>query len=154
MKKINYLEKENKKLKDDIKCDQYPDGGIVYAIDYSDDTVEMYRIGKTGDLNKRKSIYNSHTLHKKNVIHIIETDCPLRLESCVRSLLYKYRYQNKRDFYECNLAKIKKAFKTCIDSIDCMEQIGGGNIFTNEIILLKNKISKLKGKINKINKYF
>lgn len=35
-------------------------------LDYSEDGTEIYRIGKTDDLKKRKQIYDTHTLHKKN----------------------------------------------------------------------------------------
>lgn len=44
MKKINFLEKENKKIKQDQKKDTYPKGGVVYVIDYSTEYENIYRI--------------------------------------------------------------------------------------------------------------
>ena len=80
-------------------------------MDYSENNTEIYRLGKTGNMNKRKKIYDTHTLHKKDVIYYKETKCPLRLETCVRSMLYDHRYKDKKDFFICSLAKIKNAFK-------------------------------------------
>ena len=31
------------------------------------------------------------TLHNKKVVHYVELLCPLQLETCIRSMLYKYR---------------------------------------------------------------
>lgn len=46
MQKINYLTKENENMKKELKSDSFPSGGIVYAIDYSEDGKQIYRIGK------------------------------------------------------------------------------------------------------------
>ena len=133
-----------------MKKEKYPFGGIVYVIDYSENNEEIYRIGMTDDMKKRKSLYDTHTFHKKKVVHIMESECPLRLETCVRAMLYKYRYKNKKDYYICNIQQIKKAFKNCKESIECMEQNGGGFNFDNGIKLLQKKIIKLNKEIEKI----
>ena len=45
-------------------------------------------------------------------------------------MLYKYRYKNKKDYFNCELKKIIKSFDKCIESIKCVEnQTGGNNIF-------------------------
>jgi prophage antirepressor-like protein len=148
MEKLNYIENENKILKNELKKEKFPNGGVVYAINYSTNKEEIYRIGKTGDMNSRKKIYDTHTLYKKEVIFIQESNCPLRLETCVRAMLYDHRYKNKKDFYICNLNKIKKAFKTCTNSIDCMDTLddetdkckGNVKILQKRIKILKNKL--------------
>ena len=90
-------------------------------------------------------------LHKKQVICKEFTEKPLQLENCIRSMLYDYRYKNRKDFYICKLSKIKKAFKNCIKSIKNMTQTGGSN--TNmDIEKLKKKINKLDKNIDKYNK--
>ena len=150
MKKINYLEKQNKKIKNDLKKEKYPEGGLVYVIDYSEDDEEIYRIGMTNNMNKRKKIYDTHTLHKKNIVYLLETICPLKLETCIRSLLYDFRFKNKKDFYVCELKKIKKAFKICKKSISCLNQ-NGGNILENKIKNLKIKQRQIIKKISKLN---
>jgi hypothetical protein len=44
-------------------------------------------------------------------------------------MLYNYRIKNKKDFYECDIKIIKKAFK----NIKCMNQTGGDNLLNYEI---------------------
>ena len=39
-------------------------------------------------------------------------------------MLYNYRIKNRKDFYECDIKKIEKAFEKCDDSIKCIEQTG------------------------------
>ena len=68
MKKINFLEKQNDKLKNELKVENYPDGLLVYIVDYTDEQENMYRLGKTDDMKKRKKIYDTHTIFKKKVI--------------------------------------------------------------------------------------
>ena len=65
MKKINFLEKQNNKLKNELKIEKYPNGSMVYIVDYTDELENMYRLGKSDDMNKRKKIYNTHTIYKK-----------------------------------------------------------------------------------------
>lgn len=81
----------------------------------------------------------------------------MKLESCVRAVLYDYRY-SKKDFYECSLLKIKRAFRACMKSFSCVndKQTGGGrrNMVTDELddlnmdrITLHNKIKRLESKL-------
>ena len=150
LERINYLEKQQKLMKYDLKKNKFPNGGLVYIIDYSDDDKNVdgiYRLGKTDNMNKRKQIYDTHVLHKRKVIYTEITDRPLQFENCLRSMLYEYRYKNRKDFYICKLSVIKKAFNNCIKSIKNMNQVGGG---INEIEILNNKINKLNKKILKI----
>ena len=150
LERINYLEKQQKLMKNDLKKNKFPNGALVYIIDYSDDDINVdgiFRLGKTDNLTKRKQIYDTHMLHKRKVIHTEITDKPLQFENCLRSMLYDYRYKNKKDFYICKLSVIKKAFNNCIKSIKNMNQKGGG---INEIELYYNNIKKLNKKILKM----
>jgi hypothetical protein len=73
-----------------------------------------------------------------------EVFCPLQFETCLKSLLYNYRIKNRKDFYKCDIRKIEKAFKNCEDSIQCMNQDGGGlktiNLNVHDIIQFKINI--------------
>jgi len=149
LKKINELESKNKLLQNDLKLEKFPDGAIVYVIEDIDTLGEIYyRIGKTDNMNKRITIHNTHSIHNKKVVYYVEILCPLQLETCIRSMLYKYRYKNKKDYFKCNLKKIIKGFDKCIESIKCVEnQIGGDNkIYT--ITYYKNKLKKIYNIIN------
>jgi prophage antirepressor-like protein len=152
--KINDLEKRNKIMANDMKKEKFPDGALVYIIDYSDEDTSVdgiFKLGKTDNLKNRKSIYDTHMLHKKPVACKEFTEKPLQLENCIRSMLYDYRYKNRKDFYICKLSEIKKAFKNCIKSIKNMTQTGGSNI-NMDIEKLKKKINKLDKNIDKYNK--
>ena len=152
MKKINFLEKQNNKLKNELKIEKYPNGSLVYIVDYTDEQENMYRLGKSDDMNKRKNIYNTHTIYKKKIILMKEVLCPLQYETCLRSMLYNYRIKNKKDFYECDIKKIKTAFEKCDDSIKCMNQNGGGKLINNKILtIINNEIGKLKKTKEQIN---
>ena len=90
-------------MRNDLKTDKYPNGALVYVLDYSDENEEVYKLGKTDDMKQRKKIYDTHMLHKKKVVHTKEFDDPLRLEMCIRSMLYDHRYKNKKDFFICGM---------------------------------------------------
>jgi prophage antirepressor-like protein len=167
MQKISFLENENRKLKNDNKLKKkYPNGGLVYVVDYSNEFENIFRIGQTVNMKLRKSLYDTHTLHNQPVVYLQETDSPLRLESCVRVLLYKYKYNknNNKDFFECDLKIIKTAFKRCIASFAEMEnQVGGGkssSFFVDNLInsayqnqlVIQNKIIKLDKKMVHLDK--
>ena len=152
LEKINYLEKQNKLMIQDMKKEKYPEGALVYILDYSDDNLyekDVYRLGETDDLKKRKAIYDTHMLHKKPVVIKEFVEDTIRFETCIRSMLYNYRYKNKKDFYLCDLSIIKKAFRNCKRSIKNMNQKGGG---INEIDKLKLKANRLDKKILEIDK--
>jgi len=150
LKKISELENKNKLLQNDLKQEKFPEGAMVYVIeDFDIDNEVYYKIGKTDDMNKRIKIYDTHTLHKRKVVEKVFTDNPIRLETCIRSMLYDYRYKNKKDFYLCDLDIIKKAFKNCKKSINNMNQKGGG---LSDIDNLKNNLLELDKKIIDINK--
>jgi prophage antirepressor-like protein len=171
LKKINELEKKNKLLQNDLKIEKFPDGAMVYIIeDYDIDGEIYYRLGKTSDMNKRIGIYNTHSIHNKKVVHFVELLCPLQLETCIRSMLYKYRIKNNKDYFKCKLNKIIKAFEKCMESIECVENQNendnendnenenqkGGDIIginNNSMFTVKNKIYKItyyKKKLNEI----
>ena len=151
LKKINYLEKQNKLMINDMKKEKYPEGALVYILDYSDDDPNepgIFRLGKTDDLNKRKKIYDTHMLHNKPVLCKEFVEKPIPLESCIRSMLYEYRYKNKKDFYVCSEKYIKRAFTNCLRSLNNMKLQGGGN----KIDILKKKVDRITQKISQINK--
>ena len=157
LQQINQLEKKTKNMETDLKNEKYPEGALVYIIDYSseDTTLEgIYRLGLTNNMKNRKQIYDTHTLHKKPIVLYENVDNPIRLEKCMQTMLYNYRYKNKKDFFVCNLAVIKKAFKSCLNTLKDMNTInqkGGGN---DMLIKLQNKLTKLDKHINKYNNLF
>jgi prophage antirepressor-like protein len=155
LQQINYLQKQNKTMESDLKKDKYPDGNLVYIMDYSDEDTTLpgiYRLGMTKNLKARKELYDTHTLNKKKVLHYELVKDPIRLEYCLRSMLYKYRYRDKKDFYICSSAIIKRAFKQCSDALKNMNsnvQTGGGLVIDKTLTKLQNKLKKVDKDINK-----
>jgi|SRR5579872_679682 len=127
LEKIKYLEKERNHMKSDMKKEKYPNGALVYVIDYSTDDEKIYRIGKTNNMKLRKQVYNTHTLHKHSVVFMKECKCPTRLERCLRIMLYKFRYKNNKDFYVCELNKIKNGIAKCLQDFKQMDEQKGGS---------------------------
>ena len=54
----------------------------------------------------------------------------MQLEECLRSLLYKYKYKNKKNYFKCQLTKIIKAFNACLILIACINEQSGGSAET------------------------
>ena len=141
MRQLILFKKENDKLKRDLTKPKYPNGGVVYVIDYSEDGTHIYRVGTTGDMNARKKIYNTHTLHNHQVVHIVQSLHHRQLESCIRLFLSKYRYNSKKDFFQCSLSIIKKAFGECTKEFKKFDiQIGGTSKYVSNRKLLKTNI--------------
>lgn len=152
----------------DLKKDKFPNGALVYVIDYSTSKRESYKIGKSDDMNKRKQIYDTHMLHNKPVPYYVEFRCPMALETCIRGLLYEYRYKDRKDFYMCSLKKVKAAFASCLKGakkVNCPNKSGsktskknqsGGflipstNGFTVNIKKLISRCDILENKINRL----
>ena len=148
LKKINSLTKELDDIKNDLKEEKFPNGAVFYVINYTDQEGEKYRIGITDDMKKRKKIYDTHMLHKKPVVFYEEIKKPEKLEMCVRSMLYDYRYKNKKDFFICSKEKIEKAIKNSKKGLNSIEQNGGANILK----YYEEKIEEFKNLIIKNNK--
>jgi hypothetical protein len=60
-------------------------------------------------------------------------------------MLYKYRIKNCKDYYNCQLEKIIKAFNKCIDSIKCIEQ---DEETYYKITYIENKLNKIYNSFN------
>ena len=153
LQKINNLENKNKILLNDLKLEKFPEGGIVYVTKEIDENKETYyKIGKTDNMNKRIQIHNSHSIHNKTVVHFIESKCPKQLESCILSMLYKFRYKTKKDYFVCSLTRIKKAFSECHKSIKCVECLDcdkdqtGGSVY--KVTYYENKLKEMYDQIN------
>jgi hypothetical protein len=141
-------------MESNLKKNKYPNGAVVYVIDYSDEDTTLpgiYRLGMTKNLKARKVLYNTHSFNNKPLAHYQEISNPVRFESCVRTMLYNYRHRDNKDFFVCSLAVIKKAFKKCSETLKSMNNVsqsgGGDNSSIIDITL-----TKLEKKLNVINK--
>lgn len=178
MDKINRLEKENNRLKrhydrtkrrytkakGDLKKKKYPKGDVVYAIDYSTKNKKIYRIGRTKNMAQRKKIYDTHTRHNYPVVIIMKSNCAACLESCIRAMLDRFRYQDNKDFFVCELNTIKLAFNQCSKDLETFNKMAGGSksasknacinklCISRELTRLKNRKTELQNRIQKLTK--
>ncbi len=168
IEKLQYMEKQYHLARRDLKKEKYPEGALFYVVDYGDENEEKYRIGITENMNKRKKIYDTHMLHKRDVVIMKETSNPERLEDCVRAMLYEYQYKDDKDFFICDLAKIKLAVNRCVKDFDLMKKDnksgsktstsmsqkgGSAKCFMASLIdKIKSSKKKLDTKISTLNK--
>jgi hypothetical protein len=74
------------------------------------------------------------------------------LKETILSMLYKYRYKTKKDYFVCSLTRIKKAFSECHKSIKCVECLDcdkdqtGGSVY--KVTYYENKLKEMYDKIN------
>lgn len=113
---LKNIQKEYDKIKNNLKQEKYPNGGMFYVMITNKEGV--YKIGISEKINNRSKTYNTSIVDDANMVHRVKTKCPIQLELCVKSLLYKYRYHNKREFYECELDKIINVIKNCAKVIN------------------------------------
>ena len=158
---IQLLKKRNKKVRDDMKTEEYPKGSLFYVLDYTDDNEDMvegrekvYRIGIAGDMKSRKSLYDTHMLHKKKAVIIEETVSPEQIEICMKSALYKHRYKNKKDFYICTKKILDNSVIKCKDMLSKHKksvQKGGSmknDLLEDDIAQLDKEKSKFEARID------
>lgn len=156
---INYLKKQNQKIKNDLKKDKYPDGAVFYVLDYTDDyldeatgTQKVYRIGIASDMKSRKALYDTHMLHNKKAVIHEEMKKPEQFEICMKAALYEYRYADKKSFYICSKKVLTSKFKKCEEMLNNKKiQKGGGIIMDNDIKNLEEKYQEFKLKIKMLN---
>ena len=96
---------------------KYDNGGRVYAFKSPDINQPYIRIGKTNNIKKRKAVYDTSTPNKFIEVYSITVPCPVSVELCIRSALYKYRYMNNKDYYNVSVDKIKEIFNRCANLV-------------------------------------
>jgi len=113
---------ENDKLRNNQRKIKFPKGGIVYIvqpIEYKGTNDEdKYKIGKTDEMKIRKNPYNTPLANNIKIIYAIKVDDPHGVELCIKGALNKYRYRDKKEYYECQLKEIITAFQTCTNIVE------------------------------------
>jgi prophage antirepressor-like protein len=115
-KKIDDMNEELKKYKKRVKVlennqkkEKYVEGGYIYVIKNPESDEANYKIGKTDkDLNKRLNTYNTSSPDNFLVAYKKKVDLPIAVEHCLKGILYRYRYRNKKEYYKIGLKQIIK----------------------------------------------
>lgn len=117
IKKINDLSEENTIVKNDIKKEKFPNGALIYIIEYPTKNGPAYCVRMTGNLATIELINKTRMFNKMKVVYAVKYNCPLKLKMCLRAMLYSHRYRNRKDCYLCPLRIIISAIKHCIKAI-------------------------------------
>lgn len=111
-------------LQSNLKVEKYSKGNFIYIFEDIDELGEKYyRIGRSSDLEKRMKMHNSSSTHKKNVVYKIKTNNPVHFEKCLQSILFNFRYKDKKDFYKIQKSYIPKAIKICKNIVELFKKI-------------------------------
>jgi hypothetical protein len=149
---INQQNKKIEILENDLKKDILPKDGYCYIYLEKDElNEEYYRLGQSGNLQKRFHNHNSSSAHKKMIAFKIKTENIIHFEACLRGVMFDFRYKNDKDYYKLPKDKIKDAIKKCknivknfknhkIDNDKINNIEGGGSINIKKI---NNKIAKM-----------
>ena len=137
--KIKSLELDNKKLKKNLTKRKYPYGNHIYIIEDEG----LYKIGNTKDLNKRLTVYNTGRANKCEYKYYKKTKCAKEIETCMKSILNKYIYKSKKEFYDCSLTKIIKGINQCLKIEENCDKCKDINIQKGGTLNNKNIIDQL-----------
>lgn len=144
-KELDKLKKEYNEITNNLKSNDYPKGGVFYIMNTNKE--DVLKIGISNNMKKRCNTYNTSFVNNVKVLYCKKVACPIEVELCVKSLLHKYRYRDKREFYTCNIDKIKDVLKKCLKvlkenncDLKCNYQKGGHNLILNTCDLLNKKI--------------
>ena len=111
---INQQTKKIEILENDLRKEVLPKEGYCYIYLEKDElNEEYYRLGQSGNIQKRFHNHNSSSAHKKIVAFKIKTDNIIHFEACLRGVMFDYRYKNDKDYYKLPKDKIKDAIKKC-----------------------------------------
>jgi len=157
--KDNLIKLQTKKieiLENDLKKDPLPKEGFCYIYLETDEMNEMYyRLGQSGNLQKRFNNHNSSSIHKKIISYKIKTDNILHFESCLRGIMFDFRYKNNKDYYKISEDKIKDAINYCKKIVKEFknDNIGGSKNKNNDDVKVTFDVKKINNKIAKIFSY-
>lgn len=71
----------------------------------------LYKIGRTGDLNKRLSTYGTGTVDGVELLFKYRTDNHKAVEGCVKAWLKEHQLRKYKEVYQANM--IKSLIKGC-----------------------------------------
>ena len=111
---INQQNKKIEILENDLKKEVLPKDGYCYIyLEKNEMNEEYYRLGQSGNLQKRFHNHNSSSAHKKVIAFKIKTENIIHFEACLRGVMFDYRYKNDKDYYKLPKDKIKDAIIKC-----------------------------------------
>ena len=143
-------------LENDLKKEPIPKEGYCYIYLETDELgYKYYRLGQSGNLQKRFNNHNSSSVHKKILSYKIKTDNIVHFEACLRGIMYDFRYKNNKDYYKISEGKINEAINYCKKIVKEFKNdiIGGNKNKNNDDIEVSFDIKKINNEIAKMFSY-
>ena len=106
---IKNQQKKIDQLTSNLTKNKFPIKGAIYviSIDYG------FKIGKTGDLNKRYGLYKSAHKDNPDIKYVFYSHDIDRVEKCIKNVLVYEEYRDRKEFYVLELVDIIAAIKDC-----------------------------------------
>ena len=105
--------KNNVKKLQKSKLPNFKSGdGYIYvlkALDYEN----VYKLGKSNDLEKRLRSYRVGKADDIHVEYIYKTENITEVEGCIKALLGKYQFRKNKEIYKLELSKMKDFVNGC-----------------------------------------
>jgi phage anti-repressor protein len=151
---INNQTKKIEILENDLRKDVLPKEDYCYIYLEKDELgIEYYRLGQTGNLQKRFHNHNSSSIHKKIVAYKIKTDNIIHFEACLRGVMFDFRYKNDKDYFKLPKEKIEESLTLCKKVVknfknnNILEKKGGSKNNGDNLIIDYNNVDKVLIKI-------
>ncbi len=102
-----HLKYRNKELEHNQKKQKYISGGGIYIKRSSINAdAKLNKIGKSNNMKERDHVYNTTVPDDTYTVIFIPVNDPHGVEMCLKGMLYKYRYRNKKEYYICSVKTI------------------------------------------------
>lgn len=88
----------------------------------TDESNNLYKIGKTENLKNRLNSYNSGLANDNELLFWFETTNIDQVEGCLKNLLSKNKYRKNKEVYDINLQELKSLIKICNEFINAVEE--------------------------------
>jgi prophage antirepressor-like protein len=126
---------------------------------FTTDIVGVYKIGKTMNINARKSSSNTLLVYDIQTVYEHNTNCARLVEEIVHYILDHYRSNSNRELFRCDINYIKKIINIVANTVDTLKSsyqtISHDQLFSilNEKITTNYKPSKEPYHTNKLYKW-
>jgi phage anti-repressor protein/predicted GIY-YIG superfamily endonuclease len=108
------MEQEVSRMERNLKPKSPDDrAGYIYVIKASSERDSVYKIGRTKDLARRLSEYQTGREDEVDVVFRFRTDNLVATETCLKSLLKARQLRKYREVYEANIDLIKELVAGC-----------------------------------------
>jgi len=112
------MDVEIKQLESALKPKDINDSaGYIYVIKASPEKDNVYKIGRTQNLNKRLATYSVGTVDGIETIYKFRTNSFKKTEACLKLMLKEHQLRKYKEVYQANIDMIKTIIQKCDDTV-------------------------------------